>query len=455
MPVVWAPIPEALPRTLSQNKESSIHSLLYPVRAVFWSVALLLLGNGLMSTLLTLRGTAEGFSTTALGLVMSAYFLGFVCGTWISGRLIRRMGHIRTFAFCAAICASGSLLHALLVDPWFWLVLRLIYGLSFVTLMTVVESWLNSKAASHERGRIFAMYMVVNLGAIAVAQQILRLASPEGFVLFTVTAIFVCWALLPMALTSRSQPRIPERPKSSLKSLIGFAPVAVTAAVLSGLAMGAFWTMTPVYITRLGLNTADVSMVMSITIIGGALLQIPIGRFSDKHERQRVLTWVCLLAAVVTVLMPLAPNKYVLMAMFFGFGGLSFSLYPLAVAQLIDQLHPDEVISGSADMLVLHGAGSAVAPLLVGVFMNFFGVNALPVYIAVVLTLLAAHAIYRRNYVSPLISGEAAHFEPLVQTTPEALEMLFDHTQPDLFDDPSFYEEHERQRLVKVATQGE
>ncbi len=414
-----------------------------------------MLGNGLMSTLLTLRGSAEGFSTTMLGLVMSAYFVGFVCGTWISGRLIRRMGHIRTFAFCAAICASGSLLYVLIVDPWFWLVLRLIYGLAFVTLMTVVESWLNSKAASHERGRVFALYMVVNLGAIALAQQILRLGSPESFALFTTTAIFICWALLPMTLTSRSQPSIPERPKSSLKSLLGFAPVAVAAAFMSGLAMGAFWTMTPVYITRLGLTVADVSMVMTVTIVGGALLQIPIGRFSDKHDRQKVLTWVCLLAAVTTLLMPLAPNKYWLMGLFFAFGGLAFSLYPLAVAQLIDQLHPDELVSGSADMLVLHGAGSAVAPLLVGVFMNLFGVNALPVYIAAVLTLMAAHAIYRRNYVSPLVYNESAHFEPLVQTTPEALNMMFDDAQRDLFADPEFYDEHERQRLVQTRMAAE
>lgn len=404
-----------------------------------------------MNTLLTLRGTNEGFSTTELGVIMSAYFVGFVCGTWISARLIRRLGHIRAFAFCGSLCASGALLHVLLIDPWFWLFLRFVYGLAFVTIMTVIESWLNSKAAPHERGRIFAMYMVVNLGAIALAQQILRLAPTESFTLFALIAVFVSWAILPMTMTRRDQPKVPDQPHSGLKRLVGRAPLPGSAAVLSGLAMGAFWTMTPVYAAGLDFSTGDISLIMSLTILGGAALQIPIGRFSDNHDRRQVLVWVCMGAAILALLMPMAPNRHALMGLFFVWGGLAFSLYPIAVAQLIDQLHPDEVVSGSTGMLVLHGAGSAVAPLLVGVIMGIFGVQALPLYIACVLTLLAIYTTYRRIRVSTKITGEHARFEPLVQTSTEALTLLFDHTQPDLFDDPDFYDDHERERLARIA----
>ncbi|WP_340163055.1 MFS transporter [Vreelandella populi] len=437
----------------SEPRENAMRALLRPVRAILGSVALLLLGNGLINTLLTLRGAHEGFSTPLLGMIMSGYFVGFVCGTWVSGRLIRRIGHIRAFAFCAAICASGALLHIIFIDPWAWLVLRFLYGLSFVTLMTVIESWLNSQAAAHERGKIFAIYMVVNLGAIALAQQILRLDTPDGSLLFAMTTILICWALLPITMTRRSQPTVPDNPKSTLKALIGFAPMAVAAATLSGLAMGAFWAMTPVYAQQVGFDTAGVGLVMSISILGGALLQIPIGRFSDKHDRTVVLICVTVMAAALAALMPLAPTQTILMGMFFVWGGLSFSLYPLAVAQLVDQLRPEEVVSGSADMLVLHGAGSAVAPLAVGVVMNVFGAQGLPLYIACVLALLAAYALYRRRRVSGIIT-HTAHFEPMVQTSNQALAMAFDDTQPDLFDDPSFYEEHERQRIIDAVTQG-
>ncbi|WFF41148.1 MFS transporter [Salinicola endophyticus] len=426
-------------------------SLLRPLRALLGSVALLLLGNGLINTLLTLRGASEGFPTALIGLIMSGYFVGFVCGTWVSGRLIRRMGHIRTFAFCASLCASTALLHLIFIDPWVWLALRVLYGLSFITVMTVIESWLNAQAASHERGRVFALYMVINLGALTLAQQMLRLDTPEGHLLFLMTAIFICWALLPITMTKRSQPVITARPKSRLKALLGFAPLSVAAAALSGLAMGAFWALTPVYARAQGFDVGGVGLVMSAAILGGALLQIPIGRFSDRHDRARVMTWVVLLAALCAAVMPLVPDPRVLLGLFFVWGGLAFSLYPLAVAQLIDQLHPDEIVSGSADMLVVQGAGSALAPILAGAVMSLFGNQGLPLYIAGVLALLGLYALYRRRHVSTLISGDSAHFEPMTPTSSQALEMMYDDVQQDLFADPSFYAEHERRRIVDTA----
>lgn len=401
-----------------------IWSLMRPIGAILGSVALLQLGSGLLNTLLAVTANEQGFSTAVIGMIMSGFFVGFACGIFISGRLIRRMGHIRTFAFCAAVCASIALLHSLWVNPWAWMLLRFFYGLALVTLMTVTESWLNTRAEKHERGRVFALYMVVNLGGIALAQQLLHLSPGELFLLFSISAILSCWALLPITITSRSQPHIPERAKSSLNKIIGFAPLAVATSMLSGLAMGAFWGMAPLYVSRLGFGLSEVGLLMSLTIVGGALLQIPIGRFSDTQDRRKVLIVVAALAAVLCLTMPFAWSKWSLITMFFLWGGLSFSLYPLGVAQLLDQLHPDEVVSGSTDMLVLHGAGAALAPLLVGAIMNLVGIQGMPFYMAVVLGLLAAYAIYQVRHVSLLTTGEHAHFEPMAQSSHEIVEMI-------------------------------
>lgn len=404
--------------------EVLIWSNMRPISAILGSVALLLLGSGLLNTLLSLSAAEQGFSTTWIGIIMSGFYVGFACGIFVSGRLIRRMGHIRTFAFCAALCASIALLHGIWIDTWSWLMLRFCYGIAFVTLMTVIESWLNTRAEKEERGQIFAVYMVVNLGAIALAQQLLRLSPDAILMLISLSAILSCWALLPITITSRSQPQIPERANSSLKKLLSFAPLAVATSALSGLAMGAFWGMAPYYASQLGFGFSDVGLLMSITIVGGALLQIPIGRFSDKHDRRKVLIVVTSIAALMCFIMPYAPNQASLMLIFFIWGGLAFSLYPLGVAQLLDQLTPDEVVSGSTDMLVLHGAGAAIAPIFVGVLMNWVGIQGMPVYMAVILSLLAAYAIYQVRHVSVLTTGEPAHFEPMVQTSHEIIEMI-------------------------------
>jgi MFS family permease len=395
-----------------------------PISSLLCAVALLLLGNGLLNTLLTLRGVAEGYSTGVLGLIMSGYFVGFLLGTWLAIPLVRRVGHIRAFAFFAALAAITALLHILLVNPWVWLGLRVLYGLALVSLYMVIESWLNAQVPSEKRGQVFALYMMVNLGALAAAQQLLNLASPSDFVLFVLAALLISAALMPITLTRQTQPSMPETLHTNLRQLARVAPVAMAAAGLSGLALGAFWGMAPVYASLSGFDAPGVGLLMSGTILGGALLQWPIGHYSDRHDRRRVLFWVVLLAVVVALLMTLlSAGPWLLTAMFI-WGGLAFAIYPLAVAQMVDQLHSDEILAGSSGLLMVNGIGSVCGPLLAGLLMEQFGAQALPLHFAVSLSLLAAYTLYRLRHVSDLINEPHGHFMPMLRTSHTVLELI-------------------------------
>src|SRR3546814_163167 len=160
-----------------------------PMTALLAGVALLLMGSGLLGSLLVVRGAAEGFGAQTLGLVMSAYFVGFLVGTWIGPRLIQRIGHIRAFAFHAALAAVSVLLHAIMLSPWAWAALRMLTGIALVGLYTVIESWLNATAPPAQRSGVFAMYMVVNLGALALGQALFGMSDPLSFVTVPVVAI--------------------------------------------------------------------------------------------------------------------------------------------------------------------------------------------------------------------------------------------------------------------------
>ncbi|NQD97002.1 MFS transporter, partial [Pseudomonas sp. CrR25] len=219
-------------------------------------------------------------------------------------------------------------------------------------------------------------------------------------------------ALMPITLTRQLQPSVPETLHTNLRQLLGIAPLAIAAAGLSGLALGAFWGMAPVYASLSGFDATGVGLLMSSAILGGALLQWPIGRYSDRHDRRLVLLWVVVLAALVALLMSLLPAGNLLLGMIFLFGGLSFAIYPIAVAQLIDQLHRDEILAGSSSLLMVNGIGSVCGPLLAGILMQQLGARALPLYFAAVLALLAAYTLYRLRHVSDLVSGEHAHFMP-------------------------------------------
>ena len=72
--------------------------MIAPVTSLLFSVALLLIGHGLQSTIIPLASRILDFGELMIGLGASAYFAGFVLGAMITPHVVVRAGHIRGFA---------------------------------------------------------------------------------------------------------------------------------------------------------------------------------------------------------------------------------------------------------------------------------------------------------------------------------------------------------------------
>lgn len=397
-----------------------------PLVALLLGVAFLLGGAGLLSTLVLVRGQAEGFSDQTLGLVMSAYFSGFFLGTFAAPNLIQRIGHIRSFAFFACACTVVVLLHPVIVNPTAWGLLRLASGFTLVGLYTVIESWLNAAAPGHQRSQVFGAYMAVNLGALAAGQWLLGVAPLDSFVLFTIVAVLICMAALPVTASRMTQPELPASVRLRMPELFRLAPAAAAGALLAGLATGGFWGLTAVYATHLDLPISGISALISLTIVGGAILQVPIGRVSDGGDRRTTLALVSALAAVLAIAMMFSQGHLrLLYGLFFLFGGLVFALYPLCVAHLLDHLPAERVLAGCSSLLLLSGIGSAIGPAVAGALMQRLGAQALPAFFAVTCLSVALVAGGRR-LLRRRRRRDPAQFHAMLRTTPTAFEMLPD-----------------------------
>lgn len=415
------------------ERRAFVLRLLLPLTALLASVALLLGGNGLLGTLLAVRSQTEGWGEQTTGLVMSGYFIGFFLGTFTAPPLIRRVGHIRAFAFHAALAAAAVLVFPLWANPLAWMALRVVTGMALVGLCTVIESWLNAQSAPEHRSRVFGVYMVVSLLALAAGQLLLDLQPPRSPVLFSVVAILFALAILPVSITRLSPPPVATAPRAHILQICRTAPSAAAGALLAGMALGAFWGMGAVYAGSLGLDRAGIGTFMAVTILGGAALQLPIGRLSDRGDRRSMLAGVSALGAVVAACaLQLDPGaRGGVLAVFFLFGGLAFALYPLAVAHLLDRLPAEQLLAGCSALLLLNGIGAAIGPAAAGWVMERWGAAALPVFFAVTLALLALVAGGRRLLKARHLL-HPARFHPMVRTTPVALELL-----PEIPDRPS------------------
>ena len=145
--------------------------LLISLISLFASVVLLQLAIGSVGPLDQLSGVVLGFSTTQIGLIGSAHFVGFFIGCWWTPRLMGNIGASRAFAVFTAIGAIGMLAHMMLVSVVAWALFRVLIGLCVAGAYTVIEAWLNEKATNQNRGRVTGTYRIVDLGASLCAQR--------------------------------------------------------------------------------------------------------------------------------------------------------------------------------------------------------------------------------------------------------------------------------------------
>lgn len=384
-----------------------------------------MVGIGLLFTALGLRAGLMDFPVTVTGVVMSAYFAGFILGTYLCPAIIRRAGHIRAFAAMASVASTMPILHALVLTPWAWGALRLITGVCIVGLYMVIESWLNALAPNSKRGKIFAAYMATTLGALALGQFLILVGDVLGFTPFALVSILLSFALVPVALTRVPEPPPVTAPRQALRRLFAIAPVGCFGALASGLLNGAFFGMGAVFAQRVGMTEAGVASFMSATIVGGAVLQWPVGQLSDRRDRRLVLAAVCASAALLAALAFLAEgySAPLLATISFFYGGLAFTVYGLSVAHVNDLLEPARILEATGSLLLLHGIGAAIGPSAAGFLMQQLGPGSLLVYFALVLAVLAGYALYRYRLVARPAPADAHGYVPMAGSSQALLQM--------------------------------
>ena len=167
------------------TKRAALPTLL----ALLLGFGLMQMGNTLQGTLLSVRGELERFAPAQIGAVGSGFWAGIVIGSLYGGKLIQRVGHIRTFLALGAIASTAPLLHLLIMQPTAWVATRAVTGFCFAGLFIVVESWLNSSATDKTRGQILSVYAMTGLLAGIVGQLLLPATDAMGFRPFCIVAI--------------------------------------------------------------------------------------------------------------------------------------------------------------------------------------------------------------------------------------------------------------------------
>ncbi len=358
--------------------------LLISFAALFLSVILLQLSSGGVGPLDALSGVALDFSTAEIGLLGSAHFIGFFVGCWWAPRLMGTVGHARAFAACTAAGAIGLLAHMLVIDPIAWALMRVASGLCVAGCYTVIESWLQSKVTNATRGRAMGTYRGVDMGASLVAQLLIGVLEPASYVSYNLLAILCCASLLPLTLTTASQPAIPDTPRLRPSLAWQLSPLAVAGVLVAGLSSAAFRMVGPLYGAEVGLAAEQIAYFLAAFVLGGALAQWPAGWMADKLDRRWVLI-ILSIAAMVSCATTVASSTsgtlaVMLSAMFFGL--TTFPIYSVAAAHAHDFAEDTQRVDLSAALLFFFALGAIASPLVASGLIEAYGPRALFTFVS-------------------------------------------------------------------------
>lgn len=391
------------------------------VASLLLGAGILILGNGLVGILLPVRLGIANMSPVTTGLVMSAYYAGLVAGSLWGKQIITRVGHIRAFAAFAALLCAATLTHALWFSSIPWSILRFISGFCMAALFATIESWLNERSTNDLRGQVLSLYQWTAYLASGIGQLLVNIADVRNLVLYIVAALLLSLSLVPVVLTHVQGPDISRIRPLPLKELYRISPLGVVGCFGAGIMSGSIYGMGPIYGHEIGLTIFQVSLFMGAAILGGLILQWPIGRLSDRFDRRTVLLFVLIAVAAAFAAMYLMSaagigSILLLLGMPVLFGGAMSTIYPISVSHAFDYVSRDRMVAASSGLLLAWAIGSTAGPFAVSLLMGRFGPTMLFLFLTVVTALLALFAAYRMSRRAALPSAEQATFVPLPPT---------------------------------------
>ena len=411
--------------------------------ALFLGIGIIMIAHGLQMQVMGIRSVNENFNLITTGIFMSGYFVGYFLGSQTTPILVQKVGHIRVFAAFASLASLSALLAAVYVNPFMWTISRFITGISLVSCYIVAESWLNDRATNKNRGQLLSAYMIILFGGLAIGMLLLNVSDPNNFEPFILVSVLLSLALVPILLTKRSAPKFKKIGTISIRELYKISPLGTVSSFCTGLIHSAFFSLIAVYATTSNLTLFETSILLFIATIAGVIFQGPIGFFSDKYERRKVIVISTLFGAFFALIAIIfggenLQNMYLSVKLSFSkiiffiavglYAGLALPLFSLNLAHTNDYVTKDKFVAAGGGIQLIFGIGAIIGPIFCSIFMDIFNINGFFIFLIISHLIIAVFGIYRMR-VRESVDNPDSTFTPVPATiTPAGLE--FDPDTP-------------------------
>ena len=316
----------------------------------------------------------QGISDTVIGLNHSFYYFGVAVGSCFVPRMTRRLGP----AWCAALgmIFAGC---TLAVYPWGGAVvggcvLRFANGWASAMALVPLETLVSRDSPPQRKTQDFACYGVsLTLGGalgIELAPHLYQLGNTLAFQLGGCVP-GVAGLVLMHGL--RQRPREPQSREVATPLGWGRNFLSYGTAWGQGFLEGGMLAFLALFLIARGFSDAEAGTLMSVTMIGVIVFQVPVSWLADRYGKMPLLL-ACYGVVIAGLLaIPWLSNSIVLAAGLFCFGACSGAMYPLGLSLLSDRMPAGGLARAYAWYLAVECVGSQAGAAAMGKARDLWG----------------------------------------------------------------------------------
>ena len=341
---------------------------------VFAACAAIGLQAGVNMPLVPLALEQQGHDKLVIGVVSAAWAIGMLAfGTRIP-QLAARFGAVPAIIGSVIVGAAINCAYTVTSGPIAWAGLNFLHGAFGGVPWVVSEIWMNVVVEEKRRGRVMGIYAAMVALGMALGPLVLQVVGvygPAPFLTGAGLSLLVAVPLLPHWSTA---PRIRVDASSGFSAVVVLAPLAMFAAFACGLGEQVAFSFLPVYAVGAGVSAETGALWLSAFVMGNVILQWPIGWLADQADRRGVLAGCTLASMLLVIALPMVPaQSSPVVAVILLWGGVSFSIYPVALALLGQRLRGGDIARGNTAFSMLYILGGLVGRPLTGAAMDAFG----------------------------------------------------------------------------------
>ncbi len=354
-----------------------------PVEHIHWrsliaaiaAISAVGIAMGLGLPLLSLIMEKRGISSTLIGINSAMAGIAAMIAAPFTTRLAHEWGTSTTMIGAVLMAAVSGLGFYYIENFWLWFPLRIVFHGATTMLFILSEFWINAAAPPSRRGLVLGIYATVLALGFATGPLLFSLIGSEGALPFTVGAVIILLAALPIFIARGESPIINEKPELHFMRYILLVPTATAAVFIFGAVQVGGLSFLPIYATRAGFSEAQAALLLTVMSVGSMAFQIPLGLLSDRmRDRRSLLTIMAAIGLIGSLSLPLISHNWLLMAgMLLAWGGCVAGLYTVGLSHLGSRLVGADLAAANAAFIFCYAVGTVVGPQVIGAAMDVSG----------------------------------------------------------------------------------